>query len=427
MERTASRRIATRMSDAWHRGVEWVRRHPIRALGTGVAAVLLVLAVRWLVPASVDTVTLSRQEVVETLVTTGRVQSVSRTGLGAPLVGTVVEVAVEEGDRVSSGQLLLALADAEQGAAVAEARARLAAAEGALRRVASVDLPSATASRNAMEQETSQRRRELERLRVLYEAGGLSRQELEVAQLAAEAAQARLEGARASAGSLAAGGADRRVAEAGVAQARQSLDAALARLGLTRVRAPAAGTVLIRAVEPGDAVQPGRVLMQIALDGPTELVVFPDERSVARLRAGQAAVASADAFPDQRFVASVQRIAPVVDPLQGTIEVRLAVPDPPAYLIPDMTVSVNVELDRRAGAWTLPLEVVRAPLTDTAWVLVVRDGRAERARVDVGIRDDRFIEIVSGVEEGEPVVAEPAGAVPPGTRVRARPRRKGGG
>jgi HlyD family secretion protein len=123
----------------------------------------------------------------------------------------------------------------------------------------------------------------------------------------------------------------------------------------------------------------------------------------------------------------VARIAPVVDPQQGTIEVRLSVPAPPDYLLPDMTVSVNVELERRAGAWTLPLEAVRAPLTDTAWVLLVRDGRAVRAPVDVGIRDERFIEVVSGVGRADPVVAEPAGAVEPGARVRARPRRAAGG
>jgi HlyD family secretion protein len=381
-----------------------------------------VLLVQRFLPDAVATVTLERRAVVETLVTTGRVASVSRSAVGAPLTGTVARVEVEEGDHVSADELLLALEDAEPRAAVAEARARLAAAEAALARVTSVELPSAAAALDAATLEARQLRLDADRLQVLYEAGGLSLHELEMAQQAAEAAQARLEGARTSAKSLARGGADRRAAEAGVAQARQALDAALARLELTRVRAPAAGTVLIRAVEPGDVVQPGQALLQIALDGPTELLVFPDERAVARLRVGQAAVASADAFPDRRFAATVARIAPVVDPQQGTIEVRLAVPKPPAYLLSDMTVSVNIELDRRPSAWTLPLEVVRAPLTDTAWVLVVRDGRAERARVDVGIRDERFIEVISGVAPGEPVVAEPAGKVEPGARVRARPR-----
>ena len=182
--------------------------------------------------------------------------------------------------------------------------------------------------------------------------------------------------------------------------------AARARLEQSRIRAPAAGTVLIREVEPGDVVQPGERLIEIAIDGPTELVAFPDERSVANLREGQPAVASADAYPDDRFEATVARIAPVVDPMQGTIEVRLAVPSAPRYLIPDMTVSVNVELLRRPDARTLPLEVVRAPLTDSAWVLVVRQGRATRTPVEIGVRGNRVLEILSGVEEGEPVVRD---------------------
>ena len=422
MERTTSRRVGTRVSAVWHAATVWVRRNPIPAVVIVAGVVLLVLVARWLVPGAVDTVTLQRREVVETLVTTGRVRSVSRAGVGAPLVGTVVRVDVQEGDRVASGQLLLALEDAEPRAAVAEARARLTAAEAALGRATSVDLPSAAAALDAAELEAEQLRGEVERLRVLYEAGGLSRQELERAERTAETARARLEGARASTASLGPGGADRRLAEAGVAQAREALDAALARLQLSRVRSPTSGTVLIRDVEPGDAVQPGRVLMQIALDGPTELLVFPDESAVSRLREGQTAVASADAFPDRRFDARVARIAPVVDPQQGTIEVRLAVPEPPDYLLPDMTVSVNIELARRASAWTLPLDVVRAPATDTAWVLVVRDGRAVRTALRPGIRDGRFIEVLAGVEPGEPVVAEAAGEVEPGDRVRAPAR-----
>jgi len=400
-----------------------VRHHPARALMAVVAVVFLVLVVRWLVPDRVDTVTPERREVVETLVTTGRVRSVSRAGIGVATVGTVARVAVDEGDRVSAGQVLFTLEDAEQRAAVDEARARLAAAEATLSRVASVELPGATATLDAAELEASQLRRDVERLQTLYDAGGLTRQELEAAVQRAAAAQARLENARARARSVAGGGAERRVAEAGIAQARQAVDAALARLELTRARSPAAGTLLIREVEPGDAVQLGRVLMEIALDGPTELIVFPDERSVARLHEGQPAVASADAFPDQRFDATVTRIAPVVNPQQGTIEVRLSVPDPPSYLLPDMTVSVNVELARRPAAWTLPLGVVRAPLSDTAWVLVVRDGRAQRARVDVGIRDERYIEVVSGIDEDEPVVVD-AEEVEIGARVRARSSRR---
>lgn len=427
MDRTESKRIVGRVRVAAGRLTEVVRKRPGRAVLLGVAAVAALILVFRAIPDRVQTVSPERREIVETLVTTGRVRTVSRAQVGAPLVGTVTRVAVREGDRVAAGALLVALDDAEARASVAEARARLTAAEAALRRLTTVELPGAAADLEAAELEARQLSRDSERLRDLYEAGGLSRQELEVAVRTAEAAQARLERARNSVASFAAGGADRRSAEAGVAQARESVGAALARLENTRLRAPAAGTVLMRDVEPGDAVQPGRALLEIALDGPTELLIFPDERAVAALRVGQAAVASADAFPDDRFDATVSRIAPVVDPDQGTIEVRLSVPSPPSYLLPDMTVSVNVEVARRAEALTLPIQAVRAPLSDTAWVLVARDGRAIRAPVELGIRDDRYVEVTGGVETDDRVVAARAGTVAPGDRIRPRRDRDGGG
>jgi HlyD family secretion protein len=406
------------------RGVrQWwaaVRRNPRRAITVSAVIVAALILVLWWIPDGVDTVAAERREVVETLVSTGRVRSVSRTSLGASLVATVDRVLVEEGDNVAAGELVIELDSHELTAAAAEARARVAAAEAALRGVVADDLPGARADLAAAETEARQLARDLERMRAVFDAGGVSRQEVERAERQADDARTRLERARSAAQSLSAGGAGRGTAEAVVVQAREALAAAEARLDLTRVRSPAAGTVLIRNVEPGDAVQPGAVLMEIAVDGPTELIVFPDERSLSALRPGQPAVASADAYPEQTFRATIDRIAPVVDPQQGTVEVRLGVPEPPAYLLPDMTVSVNIELGRRPRAVTLPLDAVRAVSSDTAWVMAVREGRAIRVRVRVGARDQHFVEILAGLQEGERVVADPAADVAPGDRVRAR-------
>lgn len=151
MQQTEYSQIEATTGGAWRRGTAWVRRNPARASTAVVGTVLLLLVVWWLVPGAVDTVTLVRRDVVETLVATGRVRSVSRAAVGAPLVGTVARVEVEEGDRVAAGQLLLALEDTELRAAVEEARARLAAAEAALGRVTSVELPSAAAVLDAVE------------------------------------------------------------------------------------------------------------------------------------------------------------------------------------------------------------------------------------------------------------------------------------
>jgi HlyD family secretion protein len=204
-----------------------------------------------------------------------------------------------------------------------------------------------------------------------------------------------------------------------VAKARAAVEAARARLELTRIVAPADGTVLQRRVERGDAVQPGRVLLQIAADGPTEIVAFPAEENLSRLTTGAHARVSADAFPADTFAATLTRIGPAVDPTQGTIEVRLIVPEPPDYLRPDLTVSVNLDAGRKSAASVLPVEAVRGLGTDSPWVAVVRDGRLERRDVTLGLRGDAFVELLGGVQLGEPVVLG-AETLAPGARVRVR-------
>ncbi len=377
-----------------------LRRHPV-AWGVAVALVLAAgwLAVRALTPAAVSGVALQQRDVVSTLVLTGRVRPPSRVQAGATIVGTVERVPVREGDRVHGGEVLVVLDDREARAAVAQAEAAV--AEAAAQTSATVQ---------QAENELRQAERDLERVQTVFAAGALTQQQVEQARQRADDARSRLEAARAH---TAPG------SNATVAGARAALETARARLALTRVVAPAAGVVLTREVEPGDAVQPGRALLDLALDGPTELVVFPSEENLGQLRVGAPATASADAYPDSTFAARISSIAPAVDPTQGTIEVRLGVDAPPAYLRPDMTVSVNIEAGRSPGAWVLPDRAVRGLGTDSPWVAVARDGRLVRQPVAVGLRADPLVEILSGVEPGE-LVVPPAGSPELGRRVRVR-------
>ncbi len=382
-----------------------VRAAPVRWGSAGVIVVAVgVLAIGALVPPTVETVSLERRDVVRTLALVGRVRAPSRSRVGAAVSGTVEEVRVREGDRVEAGQTLVSL-DAR------EARARVAEAEAALAEVTA----SVRATVEQAEQEATLAQRDLERIQAVAREGGLTRQRVEQAEQRAADAKSRLEAARAQAGL---DGEGRGIAA--VERAKAALEAARARLEQTRVVAPEAGTVLVRDVEPGDAAQPGRMLLELALDGPTEIVVFPAEENLGGIRLGAPATASADAYPDQSFPARVSLVAPSVDAAQGTVEVRLRVEEPPPYLLPDMTLSVNIEAGRREGAAVLPEDAVRGLGTPDPWVAVVRDGRVERQAVEVGLRAGAWVEILSGVAETDAVLTA-AGSPELGARVRVRP------
>lgn len=351
-----------------------------------VSLALLALFGAWRViaPAEVRTALIERRDIVETLAVVGRVRAPSRAALGVSSPGTVTAVRAREGDRVVRGGVLVVLDERESAAAVREAEAALAETR-------------ATAGRavEEAEREATQSARDLARIRTVVAQGGFNQQQLEQAEQRAADAVSRLEALRAEAG---VGGIPASVARAGA-----TLEAARARLALKRVTAPADGVILSRMVEPGDAVSPGQVLLEMAVEGPSELVVFPGEENLGRLALGAEAVASADAFPERTFAAVVSLVAPSVDPSQGTVEVRLTIADPPEYLLPDMTVSVNIESGRKLAAPVLPEDAVQGLGTDEPWVAVVRDGRLLRQDVTVGLRPDGFVEIVSGLRDDESV------------------------
>lgn len=368
-----------------------------RWLAIAIPLAIVAAVVVWrAIPPEVDGMPVVRRDVARTLVLTGRVRPAARSLVGATVAGAVREVLVREGDRVRAGQPLVRLDATQTAAAVAEARAALAETR-----------VGARAELERAERERDQAERDLARARQLHQADAISARELERATQTAADARAAWDAAsaRAAAGD----------SLANVARAQAALEAAQARLALTRLTAPAAATVVARRVEPGDVVTPGQVLLELTLDGRTEIVAFASEETLGHLRQGMPAVVSADAYADQSFPALVSWIAPAVDPAQGTIEVRLALPEPPAYLLPEMTVSVNIDVARRAGALVVPRDAVELVGRDSGWVLLQVDGRAVRREVWLGIMADDGVEILDGLVEGDVVLPL---TVAPGARVR---------
>ncbi|MES1163398.1 MAG: efflux RND transporter periplasmic adaptor subunit, partial [Rhizobacter sp.] len=204
-------------------------------------------------------------------------------------------------------------------------------------------------------------------------------------------------------------GSDDAVAETSLAEARAASAAARSRLRYATIAAPVAGTLIDRAVEPGDVVQPGKALMVLSPAGETQLLVQIDEKNLHLLKIGQSADASADAFAQQRFPAQLVYLNPGVDAQRGSVEVKLSVPTPPDYLTQDMTVSVDVRVAQRASALLVPTDAVHDADEAHPWVLKVDGHHARRQPVQLGLRSGGVSEVLSGLQAGDlvvPVVAD---------------------
>ena len=376
-----------------------------------IVLILLLLLVafgvlRWWQGPQVTGYTLEPMPLVQSVVATGQVITVSRAQVGSEVTGVVLERRVKEGDRVKPGDLLVVLKSDELAAQVRQA-------EVALNELATNRRPQATAELASAKAQLEQASREATRRRNA-EAGILSAEEVEQAVEAERVARNNYETVRLKVAALAPG----QVEEASL---REQLSVAQAQLAKTKIRATVAGTVLTRDVEPGDLVQPGRTLFTIAMDGNTEIRVPLDERNLSRLALSQKATAIADAYPEKPFPARINFIAPSIDPQRGTVEVRLSVDPVPDFLRQDMTVSVNVETGRRDRTLAVPNDALGKVQGNQATVLLVRDSKIQRQKVQLGLRGLAMSEVISGLKAGDQVLSDATSTLKDCTRVRFKP------
>ena len=398
----------------------------LRRPGFSIAVALLIVAgviaaARARGPVVATTVAV-RTDLEQHMIASGRVRVVTRIQLSSQISGRAVTVRVVEGQRVRTGDLLVQLDDAEARAAVSQAKAAVSQASGRVEQLRKVGAIVTTEASLQMAANLARAEAELARAEKLAATGVVARVDLDEARRNVEIAKAQKNAAEAQRTATTPRGVDSSIALSALAESQAALAGAMARLEQTRLVAPTDGTLLLRLVEPGHTVQPGSTLLEMAADGETQLVIEPDERNLAWIRLGQKARASADAYPQTIFDAEVSYIAPAIDPRRGSIEVRVRVPAPPAFLKPDMTVSVDLTVASKTRVLTVASDAIRGAATPAPWVLAVAGGRLARRNVTLGIRGEGHTEIVSGLDEGAEVVLAADAPLAEGRRVRVERR-----
>ena len=352
----------------------------------------------------------TRGTLLRSVVATGRVTTPLRVAIGSQITGTIAAIPVIEGQRVTAGQLLIRLEDSELRAALDQAQSAVVQAETQLRHLNDVTLPVAVRTLAQAEATLLNAQRQFSRSEQLQASGFATRAALDEVRVARDVAEAQTQAARITLAGNRPGGTDEVLAQSVLTQARASLRAAQSRLDYASIEAPVAGTLIARHVERGDVVQPTTALMTLSPDTPPQIVVQIDERNLGLLAIGQAALASADAYPQARFPARLAYINPAVDPERAAVEVKLDLPEPPTTLREDMTVSVDITVAERASVLILPLSAVH-DAGGAAWVLRVEGGHARRVPVRLGLRGARAAEILDGLNEGDRVLPVTAAVV----------------
>ena len=359
-----------------------------------------------------------RGNLVETVVASGHVETPFRVEIGSQITGTVDDVLVKEGERVSKGQPLISLEARELKATVVQAQGAVAQAEARMRQLDELTLPSAREALAQAQANLLNAQHTFDRTSQLTQNGFATRASLDDAQKTLDVARTQVRTAEFQVYTASPGGSDYVMAQTLLNQAHANLELAESRRGYATISAPRDGVLITRNVERGAVVQPGKALLILAPAGEMQLVLQIDERNLGKLALGQTALASADAYPDQKFAAVVSYINPGIDITRASVEVKLTVADPPDYLRQDMTVSVDVEVAAKDRALVLPIRSVHDVLSGQPWVLGINSGRAVKRQVRLGLRGNNHMEILEGLAEGEVAIPLNSGVLT-GQRMRA--------
>jgi HlyD family secretion protein len=407
------------MTPALQNALKFVQKN-----GLQIAAVLALLLSaawgfqHWWRGSAVATLTIAQQDFVQTVVASGHVENPHRVNLGAQLSGTVKRVPVTEGQSVQAGQVLIELEDKELQAALRQAEFNVQQAQARVRQLNEVQLPMLDQSlrQSKVTQNTSQNA--LLRAQELFDKGFTGQAALDEAKRIAQVHQSQVLSFQEQLQSLQSGGSDLALSQAALSQAIAGAELARARHQYAQIKAPVAGVLISRNVEPGDAIQPGKILMVLSPEGSTELVVQIDEKHLSQLQIGQMAQASADAYSTQKFPAVLTYINPGIDPQRGSVAVKLKVSQAPDYLQQDMTVSVNIVVAKRSQAILVATEAVH-DLEKKPWVMQLVMGRALRKDVQLGLHGAEFSEVLAGLKPGDVVIRNTTG-ISENARVRSQ-------
>jgi HlyD family secretion protein len=246
-------------------------------------------------------------------------------------------------------------------------------------------------------------------------------------------AEAALAAARADAAESKAG--DLQAAQADAGRAQADLDFAREQAAKMQIAAPFAGIVQsvaaestdsLRPLQPGDSVTQGQPLFTLAADENFIVRTKVDEQDVAELRLGQRAIVSGEDFGGAKLPGRVVSISPVAqrsdDPANTSRQVltTIALDRKLPFLRDGMTVDVDIITHDQKHVLAAPTDAIRKD-DKGSFILVVRDGRAQRTNVTLGVQNDTDTVITSGLNDGDTIVAEKNSDLAAGTTVKPAP------
>ncbi len=318
-------------------------------------------------------VAVAEQEIATGPLISGTLTAEHEATVKAEVAGAVLQVTAEVGHAVKQGQVLARLEDTTLRESVQSAESAVKSAEAAL------DVAQREATRTAN----------------LVKGGALPEREVETTLNAVTAAEAQLANTKAQ-----------------LATARKQLDKAT-------VRSPMSGIVAERPTNRGDIVSTGDPLYKVIAPSSMQLNAAVPAEELAAIRVGLPVDFTVRGY-ETRFEGRIERISPTADPVTRQVSIYVSIPNKGGRLV------AGLFAEGRVARQTKKALVVPAGAVNTSsrepWVMRIKDGKAEKVTVTLGLRDDQTerVEIASGVQAGDQLLVGASQGLTPGTPVKVR-------
>lgn len=373
--------------------------------------VALVFYYRYSKVISVETVAAQRGDLIITVTPTetGTVDTDATAQIKAEIAARVVEVPIQEGKEVKTGDVLLRLDAGEMQARLNLAASGRAAAQSRLDS-ARIALPMEKARTTASLAEAQARfadaKQKHDKRKRLYDSRLIASGEMESSVAEFSAAQAALNVAQANLDLVAMQEQQIKVAESDVKQQAAQLRVAELNLEHGTVRAPINGTVMELSVKPGELVQPGMMVARITRLEGLYVKALVDEVDLGRLTVGQSAEIYFDTVPDKKFAAHLFEISPgvSVEKLKSrNVTIKLRVVEPPLFLRPGMSADVEIRVETLKNVLHVPTQAIMTKDKEQ-FVYVIDASKVVRRIVETGRSNWDSTEIRKGLRENEVVI-----------------------
>ncbi len=314
---------------------------------------------------------ISREAKDQVLELTGTIEAQDNIIVTSKFGGKVKEVIADNGSKVNHGQILIYMEDTQQQNAVIQAQSSLNKARANLANV----------------------QKTYGRMEALYEAGAVSGNDYDNAKLAYD------------------------VALADVDLAQSALSNAQEALRDTKITSKLDGFVADCDIKEGQVVDVGTPLMTVQELSSVYLTVNINQEDITKVKQGQKAAVSADAFANVNFNGEVVILNPVADSASRSFEVKIRINNPDFLLKPGMFAEAEIVIDSPKMVISVPQTAVSGK--EGVYYVFIADGNtAERRSVELGETIGQNIEVKSGLEEGEKLIVTNVNKLKDGDSIR---------